>query len=53
MVQSRTLQALGRDAPYVTVFPPPVLVDRAPTSADIMPAGALFIDTAIPLYDLH
>jgi hypothetical protein len=44
MVQSSIQQAVGRSAPYVSVLPLPIRVERAPNSSDIMPAGALFID---------
>lgn len=47
MVKQFVQQALGRSSPYVEVFPKPVLVERAPTSADILPAGQLFIDTSV------
>lgn len=46
MVQSKIQQAVGRGAPYVEVLPIPLSVNRAPTTSDIMPLGALFIDTS-------
>lgn len=46
-IKSRIQQALGRDAPYVNVLPVPVLAARAPQTTDIIPEGALFIDTSV------
>lgn len=46
-IKSKILQALGRDTPYVNVLPAPILVDRAPETSDILPAGALFIDISV------
>ena len=44
MVKNNILQALGRNAPQVSVLPLPVRANRPPASSDILPEGALFID---------
>lgn len=46
-VKANITQALGRDAPYVSVLPVPTLANRAPMASDILPAGALFIDESV------
>src|SRR5690606_24096971 len=46
-IKARITQALGRDAPYVSVLPVPTVANRAPQSSDILPIGALFADTSV------
>jgi len=46
-VKNKIQQALGRDAPYVEILPVPILANRAPATSDLLPAGALFIDTSV------
>jgi len=45
---AKLLQALGRDAPYVTVLPPPVIAQRAPATSDTdYPIGQGWVDQSV------
>ncbi len=52
-LKSQILQALGRNSPFVNVLPIPVLVNRAPETSDILPAGQLFIDTSTTPHTIY
>lgn len=47
MSVKKILQAIGRSAPYVDVFPPPILAQRAPSTSDNIPVGQLWVDQSV------
>lgn len=47
MVKTQIQQAVGRNSPYVEVFPKPILLNRAPNASDITPPGQIVVDTSV------
>ncbi|MCK5019454.1 MAG: hypothetical protein KAS32_20515, partial [Candidatus Peribacteraceae bacterium] len=47
MVTRKIQQAVGRNAPFVEVLPPPIEAQRAPTTTDIIAVGQLWRDGSV------
>ncbi len=52
-IKNKIIQALARNAPYVDVLPIPVIAQRAPTSSDNLPSGALWVDQSVMPYAIY